>query len=107
MMADRPVLPTPVGVIVIVPVYILSGVMVKLVEAVLVFPDEGPARVKVVANRVIVTISDTEVDTFPAASFAQAYRVFEPSVENVYVDGDRVTQPLSPASGGVELSVSK
>ena len=46
---ERPVLPVPVGVIVMVPVYVLFGVMMKLVEAVLMLPDDGPVRVKVVA----------------------------------------------------------
>ena len=62
--------------------------------------------VAITGGSVIVTESLRDVDTFPAASLAQAYNVLEPSVENVYVVGAEDVQPLSPANGAVEVSVS-
>ena len=41
----RPVLPVPLGVMVIVQVYGLFGVKVKLVEATLTLPEVGPVNV--------------------------------------------------------------
>ena len=77
-MGDRPLLPVPDGVIVIVPVYELFGVTVKFVEALFTLPEVGPVNVNVVALIVTVTGALIDVDTFPAASLAQAYRVFDP-----------------------------
>ena len=81
----RPVEPAPLGVIVIVPVYGLFGVIVKLVEGLFTLPDDGPEREKVVAGTVILIFAFNEVETFPAKSLAQAYRVRIPSARNVYV----------------------
>ena len=64
--------------IVIVPVYELFGVTVKFVEALFTLPDVGPVNVNDVALSVTVTGALIDVETLPAASFAQAYRVFDP-----------------------------
>ncbi len=98
-MADNPDEPVPDGVIVTVPVYVLFGVIVKLVEAVFVLPEVGPVKVKVVAEVVTVTLSFNEVDILPAASLAQAYRVLEPEDEKVYEVGADADHPLSPTDG--------
>ena len=45
VMAESPVLPAPLGIMVIVPVYEALGVTVKLVEAVPTLPLDGPVKV--------------------------------------------------------------
>ena len=107
VIADSPDEPVPVGVIVTVPVYVLFGVIVKLVEALFALPLVGPVKVKVVAPNVTVTLALAEVDILPAASLAQAYRVFEPDDENVYEVGAEADQPLYPVDGVVADSFTR
>ena len=87
--------------------YELFGVTVKFVDALFTLPDVGPVKVKVVALRVIVTGAFIDVETFPAASFAQAYSVFDPWVANVYVVGAVPDHPESLARGAEEDSLIK
>jgi hypothetical protein len=54
---------------------------------------------------VIVTEPLKLSDTFPAASFAQAYSVLDHSVANVYSACHVEDHPASPESGAVALSV--
>ncbi len=56
---------------------------------------------------VIVIVSLAEVDILPAASLAQAYRVFEPEDEKVYEVGADADQPLSPVDGVVADSFTR
>ena len=67
---------SPVGVIVIVPLYRLFGVIVKRDDEIFTVPNDGPVRVYVVAvasGGIVIDVDDgTGFDTFPAASRAQA-----------------------------------
>jgi hypothetical protein len=59
---ERPVLPAPEGVRVIVPVYGLFGVTEKLVDVAATFPDEGPLKVYAVAVQAfVVNVASDEV----------------------------------------------
>ncbi len=59
------------------------------------------------SGKVITTLSFNEDETFPAASLAQAYNVFEPAVANVYVVGAEPVQVPSPADGVDDVSVRR
>jgi hypothetical protein len=54
----------------------------------------------------IVTGAFKQVETFPTASFAQAYKVLTPSDEKVYEVGAEAVQPASLVKGGADDSVS-
>ena len=77
--AESPVEPVPVGVMVMVPVYELFGVMVKLVEALLALPDDGPVKVKVVAVDAAGTtaLEAIEATDVPAVFVAFTVKVYE------------------------------
>ena len=59
-----------------------------------------------VAGKVMTTWRLALVETFPAASFAQAYSVFVPSVAKEYETGALADQPEALARGAVADSVS-
>ena len=51
-----PILPVPVGVIVMVPVYGLLGVTVKLDDVLFTLPVDGPVNEKLVASGAEITV---------------------------------------------------
>jgi hypothetical protein len=64
--AERPVLPEPDGVRVIVPVYGLLGVTEKLEEVLPALPEEGPLKVyAVAAQALVVNVASDEVPVPP------------------------------------------
>ena len=60
-----------------------------------------------VGARVITVVSYLILETFPAASRAQAYRVFDPSDENRYDVGAFDVHDPETGDGVVDVSVSK
>ncbi len=79
VIADSPDEPVPVGVIVTVPVYVLFGVMVKLVEALFALPLVGPVKVKVVANGTagVTALEADEALEFPTEFVATTVNVYD------------------------------
>ena len=63
---ERPALPVPFGVRVIVPVNWLLGVTVKEDEALLTLPEEGPVKVNVEAT-ITAAFGTTELDAVETA----------------------------------------
>ena len=59
------------------------------------------------SGRVIVTESFNEVETLPAASLAQAYRVFDPDVPNEYEVGTEDVHDPELALRVLDDSVNK
>ena len=79
----------------------------KIPERLLTLPVDGPVKVKAVATgKEITTLALSELETFPAASLAQAYRVFDPCEVNVNVTGAEPDQPVAPDKGAVDDSVT-
>jgi hypothetical protein len=103
----RPVLPAPVGVIVIVPVYGLLGVIVKLVVALFTLPVDGPVNVNAVAIKLIDTVALETLEILPTRSFVHRYRVLDPEPLKVNVVGATPTQPASFTNGRVDDSLKK
>ena len=88
-----------------------DAVAVRVIVAGVV-ADVGEAENETVGGRlvpsgsVIVTEADLEVETFPAASFAQAYRVFDPADRKVYEVGGDPVQYIEVDAGAEFVSVS-
>ncbi len=56
---------------------------------------------------VMSTVALRELDTLPAASFAQAYSVWEPADVKVYVAGGVTVHPAAEARGCPAVSVTR
>lgn len=98
-------LPTPLGVMVIVPLYVLFGVTVKLVLAERTLPDDGPVNVKLLAgtNGVTELLAEDSAE-FPTTLVALTVNVYAtPFVKPVTVSGD--VKPVPVKLPGVEIAL--
>jgi hypothetical protein len=98
--------PPPLGVMVIVPLYALSGVTVKLVDALLTEPDDGPVKVKVVAGGIAGVTLFEALDALPVPALLVAVTVNVygvPLVSPVTVIGEAL--PVAVMPFGAEVTV--
>ena len=64
------------------------------------------AVVSAAGGSVIVVAALLDAETLPAASFAQAYSTFAPSLPKVWLAGAEALHPAADADGALALSVT-